>query len=551
MRAPYPWTLAEAAARIRSREISPVDLVTEALRRIAAYDPAVNAFITVTADAAMAQARQAEKDISQGRYRGTLHGIPYALKDNYLTAGILTTGHSRRYAHEVPATNAAAVDRLADAGAILLGKNSMHELAHGGPSFDLPWPPARNPWNLAHFTAGSSSGSAAAVAAGMAWGALGTDTGGSVVNPAALCGLVGIKPTFGLVSRRGVIPNCFSLDHCGVIARTVEDGAILLHAIAGHDPQDRASIAAPVPDFLAGLRTDLRGVRVGVVRHFGTEAAASSDELHHATEDALRLMVQLGARLHDVRLRPLAAYYDVWTLIEAPETFEIQRQALIEQPEIFGSVFLTRTLIACLISAADYTAAQRERTTIIGEMQALFDDCDVLVCAGAGSAPVLEPGLARWPTPNRTVPFTLTGFPMMSVPTGFTRTGLPLSVQLIGKPRQDAMLLGVAHAYEQAGGWTRHRAPDPSEIPAPVRGGLATPTTAAAAPEILRLCSRAARHAGLQLPEKPLALLCEAAPALLEMIARVRGRRGHAIEPANRFIAGPGSEAERRNAPSE
>lgn len=537
MHGAYPLTLADAAARIRSRELSPVDLVTEALRRIRAYDPAIHAFITVTADAAMAQARQAEKEISQGRYRGALHGIPYALKDNYLTAGILTTGHSRRYEHEVPAVNAAAVDKLADAGAILLGKNSMHELAHGGPSFDLPWPPARNPWNLAHFTAGSSSGSAAAVAAGMAWGALGTDTGGSVVNPAALCGLVGIKPTFGLVSRRGVIPNCFSLDHCGVFARTVEDTAILLQAIAGHDPQDRTSIAAPAPDLLAGLRADLRGVRVGVVRAFGNEAATSPGDLHQATEDALDLMVQLGARLHDVRLRPLQAYYDVWTLIEAPETFDIQRQALTDHPEIFGSVFLTRTLIACLIHAADYMAAQRERTLIIGEMQALMEDCDVLVCAGAGPAPVLEPGLARWPTPNRTVPFTLTGFPMMSVPTGFTRTGLPLSVQLVGRPRQDAMLLGVAHAYERASGWTRHQAPAPSHVPAPVRGGLPMPTTEAAAPDILRLCTQAARQAGLQLPEKPLALLCEAAPALLEMIARVRGARSHGIEPANLFIA--------------
>lgn len=488
----------------------------------------------------MAQARQAEKEIRQGGYRGPLHGVPVSLKDNYLTEGVLTTGHSRRYAQEVPATNAAAFDRLLEAGAILVGKNSMHELAHGGPSFDLPWPPARNPWNLAHFTAGSSSGSAAAVAAGMAFGALGTDTGGSVVNPAGLCGLVGLKPTFGLVSRRGVIPNCFSLDHCGPIARTVEDCAILLSAIAGHDPADRSSIAAPAPDFLTGLRAGLQGLRVGVVRRFGSEAAASNDDLHRATEDALGSLVKLGAHLRDVNLRPLQDYYDVWTLIEAPETFEIQRQALIERPEAFGSVFLTRTLIVCLINAADYMAAQRERTVIIGEMESLFTNCDVLVCAGAGPAPLLGPGLAQWPTPNRTVPFTLTGFPMISVPTGFTRTGLPLSVQLIGKPREDARLLSIAHAYEQAAGWTRHRAPTPRQGPiaTPVPSGASNPVTSAAAPEILRLCEGAANHAGLQLPERPLALLCEAAPHMLEMIGRTRSRRRHVVEPANVFVAG-------------
>ena len=264
MPANLPDTIATASRLIKARDLSPVELVEGLLKRIALLDPVINSFITVTAEEAITRARKAESEISKGRYRGPLHGIPFGLKDIYETAGIRTTGQSKVYANHIPRSNASVVDKLYDAGAVLMGKLATHELAHGGPSFDLPWPPARNPWNPEHFTGGSSSGSAAAVAGGLVLAALGSDTGGSIRTPASLCGLVGIKPTFGLVSRHGVIPNCFSLDHCGPIARTVEDCAILLEAIAGYDPKDRSSARGPQQDFRAALRSDLKNVRIGV-----------------------------------------------------------------------------------------------------------------------------------------------------------------------------------------------------------------------------------------------------------------------------------------------
>ncbi len=306
-----------------------------------------------------------------------------------------------------------------------MGKLATHELAHGGPSFDLPWPPARNPWNPENFPGGSSSGSAAALAAGLVLGALGSDTGGSIRTPSSLCGLAGIKPTFGLVSRHGVIPNCFSLDHCGPMARTAEDCAILLGAIAGHDPKDRSSSRGPRQDFRAGLRTDLKNVRVGVVRRFGEEDAADNAELDSATEEALGVLQKLGARLHDVRLRPLRDYSDVWILIEEPETFAVQREVLIERPEDFGSTFLERTLIACLFQGADYVHAQQERSRLANEMQAAMADCDVLVTAGAGPAPKLSPALAKWPNPHRFIPFSVTGNPAVVACSGLSRSRMP------------------------------------------------------------------------------------------------------------------------------
>lgn len=532
-----PNTIAHASHLIRSRELSPVDLAQATLQRIAAFDSALNAFITVTAEAAMASARQAEKEITQGRYRGALHGIPLSLKDNFMTAGVLTTGHSKVFAGQVPAHSATVVEKLNEAGAVFVGKNSLHELAHGGPSFDLPWPPARNPWNTAHFTAGSSSGSAAAVAAGMALGALGTDTGGSIMNPAALCGLVGFKPTFGLVSRHGVIPNCFSLDHCGPIARTVEDCAILLNAIVGHDPRDRSSVAGPAFEFNADLPPDLKGVRIGVVRRFGTEDAAANADVGHGVENALLQLQALGAHVHDVALRPLRDYYDVWSLIEAPETFAIQRQALIDQPNDFGDVFLTRTLIACLIQAPDYMAAQQRRSVFVDELANIFERCDVLVCPGAGPAPLLHPKLAQWPSPNRSAPFTLTGYPMVAVPTGFSAAGLPTSMQIIGKPMDDARLLEIAHAYEKSCGRSQPQVPpDPAGVPAAIEPAIAA-TTRHPDAEMVSLCEEAARRAGLSLPERPLALFCNAAPRVLEMLERLRAADTAGAEPANIFVA--------------
>src|SRR5688572_26708331 len=245
----FPRTIAEASKLIAARELSPVELVGALIERIAAIDPAISSFLTVTAEQALAQARTAEAEIARGAVRGPLHGIPFGAKDNFETAGIRTTGHSRAYEHHVPAENAAVIDRLDDAGAILMGKLALHELAHGGPSFDLPWPPARNPWNPEHFTGGSSSGTGAGIAAGFMLGATGSCTGGSIRLPAAYCGLAGIKPTYGLVSRTGIQPLAFTLDHAGPLAWTVEDCAILLQAMAAHDPADPGCADVPIPDY--------------------------------------------------------------------------------------------------------------------------------------------------------------------------------------------------------------------------------------------------------------------------------------------------------------
>ena len=301
-------SIAEAAALIAARKLSPVDLTKAFLARIEALDSQVHAYLLVTADHAMAQAKRAEAEIAAGNYRGPLHGIPYALKDIYGTAGIRTTGHSRSAIDYVPAEDAETVARMQAAGAVLLGKLATHEFAHGGPSFDLPWPPARNPWDLRRFTGGSSSGSGAAVAAGLAMGALGSDTGGSIRNPAALCGLAGLKPTYGLVSRRGVWTNSFSYDHAGPMAWTVEDCALMLQALAGHDPLDPASAALPVPDYRAALTGDIKGMRIGILRHQYEVEVPVPDAVKAALEQAQAVLRGLGAVLEEVRIRPAQDY---------------------------------------------------------------------------------------------------------------------------------------------------------------------------------------------------------------------------------------------------
>jgi aspartyl-tRNA(Asn)/glutamyl-tRNA(Gln) amidotransferase subunit A len=539
MSASLPRTIVEASRLLESRALSPVELVRALLRRIEAIEPVISSFITVTAETALEQARRAETEITSGRWRGPLHGVPYGAKDNFETRGVRTTGHSRVYETHLPRDNAAVIDRLDAAGALLLGKLALHELAHGGPSFDLPWPPARNPWHPEHFTGGSSSGSAAALSAGLVLFSLGSDTGGSIRTPAALCGLVGMKPTFGLVSRYGVIPNCYSLDHCGPLARTVEDCAILLQAMSAHDPRDRSSVTGIRPDLRGALRRDLKGVRIGVVRHFWEKDLPAGAELAGATDEALRVLERLGARLETVRLRPVRDYCDVWTLIEAPETFSIQRANLVARAQDFGKVFLERTLIACLIGAADYTDAQRVRSRMVDEMHPLWQQYDVLLTAGAGPAPRLGPGLAVWPSLNRFSPFAVLGAPAIVVPAGYSAAGLPLSIQFAGRPFDDAGVLGIAHAYEQATNWGLQRAPDPASHapPAPI---AAPPrrSTAGMDPAVVSRCERAARDAGLRLAEPELAVLCGAAPHLLEMLRRVQPGAGSA-EPAGVFSFPP------------
>ena len=313
-------TIAEAARLIAAKKLSPVEFTRTLLARIATVDPQVNAFITVTEKQALAAARAAERAVMAGR-KGRLLGIPLAYKDIYETAGIRTTAHSRILADNIPANDAEAVRRLGAAGAIMLGKLATHEFAIGGPALDLPWPPARNPWDLRRFTGGSSSGSAAAIAAGLTLGALGSDTGGSIRLPAAYCGIAGLKPTPGLVSRRGVIPLAPSLDTAGPMAWTAEDCAILLDAIAGHDPADPASVPGPAISYAAGIAAPLKGLRVGVLRHFYEHDAPAAPEMLAAMAGATKVLRSLGCKVEDATLPPLQDYNAVGRVIISAEAF--------------------------------------------------------------------------------------------------------------------------------------------------------------------------------------------------------------------------------------
>ncbi len=520
----HALTIAEAATLIERRALSPVELIRAFLERIAAIDPQVNAYLLVTADAALEEARAAEAEIMAGNYRGPMHGVPFALKDIYCTAGIRTTSHSRTRADYVPDFDATSVAKLRRAGAVLLGKLSTHEFAHGGPSFDLPWPPARNPWNREHFTGGSSSGSGAGIAAGLMMGALGSDTGGSIRNPAALCGIVGLKPSYGLVSRFGVYTNSFSYDHAGPMTWSVEDCAIMLQAIAGHDPRDPASAVKPLPDYRAALTRDIRGVRIGVLRHLYEDDSPIPPVAKAALEAALGVLRDLGALLEDVRIRPAQVYHDVKITGAETELYAVHESALRTRLADFGEDFLGRTLGALLIGGADYVQASRWRRVLIAEMAPLYAKYEVLVTASPGPAPRLDAWrtISFWQRPSLTTPFNVTGSPALAQCVGFTEDGLPLSMQIVGRPFDDATVLRVAHAYEAATPWRARRPmldPDAAPLPLPPVPGPAVPDISAARRDEIAALSR---RAGLTMNERHFAQLCATAPYVDAMVGRLR-----------------------------
>lgn len=530
-------TIAGAARLIAARTLSPVELTEAKLERIAALDPQINAFITLTAERALQQARAAEAEIAAGRLRGPMHGIPFALKDIYATAGILTSGHSKICIDNIPSEDAAVTSRLEAAGGVLLGKLATNEFAHGGPSFDAPWPPARNPWNPEHFTGGSSTGAAAAVAAGFVAGAMGTDTGGSVRNPAACCGTVGLKPTYGLVSRYGVIPNSYTFDHCGPLTWTVEDCAIMLQTIAGYDARDGGSVRCAIPDYRASLTTDLRGVRVGVIRHFWEDDLKVSDEVAHAMSAALDVLRELGAKTEDVRMRPLQDYTDVKMTIAETELFAIHQKELIERPGDFGLPFLAGTLAGCLFGAVEYVQAQRERRRILAEMEPLYERYDVLVTVSSAPAPRFDriSSLRSWIGPNIHTVFNVTGGPSVALCNGYTASGLPLAMQIAGRPFDDATVLRAAHAYEQATQWRERRPalrPGAARVdvtPLPALSGVAIDQP------LRERVEQQAQRCRLRLDEVQLTLLCEVAPYARGMAERMRHSFDRSIEPANVF----------------
>lgn len=527
--------IATAARLIRSGKLSPVELTEALLSRIEAFDLQLNAFITLTGDLALAQARAAEQEIVRGRYRGPMHGIPFALKDIYNTAGILTSGGSRIGCSNIPVADAETVRRLHEAGAVLLGKLQTHEFAHGGPSFDLPWPPARNPWNLAHFTGGSSSGAGAALAAGLIPAALGSDTGGSIRGPASFCGITGLMPTYGLVSRAGVIPNSFTFDHCGPMARSAEDCAILLQSIAGHDPRDAGSIAQDIPDFVSGLDAGIRGLKIGVLRHYWEEDLPAHPDHVAALEEAVRTFRQLGAEVEDCRARPMMDGLDIKVIIAETEIFAIHQDQLCARPGDFGRDFLGRILPACLFQAADYVQALREHRRYLAEMKPLVERYDVLLTCGFGPAPRLDAHrtLNFWQRSNAFTPSNVARTPALVLPCGFSNNGLPLGLQLLARPSGDAKVLLAGHAYQQATDWhLRHPTLQPGATPPAVDTSGNEPQ-----PSELDAASRShvenmAQRAGLRLDERQMSILLEAAPHALAMARRIHKPRDRMDEPS-------------------
>lgn len=458
MTAPF-LTIAEASRLIRERKASPVELTQACLARIAKLDDKLNSFILLLADEALAQAQHAEAEIAAGRWRGPLHGIPFALKDIIAYRGHPTTGHSAVLQGNVSPDDAFVAARLREAGAVILGKLSTWEFAIGGPSHDLPWPPARNPWNTAHDPAGSSTGSAAAVAAGLCLGALGTDTGGSVRSPASLCGIAGHKPTYGLVSRRGVLPLSFSLDHVGPMCWTAEDCALVLQVIAGHDPLDVASARTPLKD--PALGGGLKGVRVGVIRNFHEKDFPATAEVAAALDGSLAVLKELGADVRNVQLSPLQAFQSAGLLISRSDAFAIHGKVLRESPQLYGAIGRRRIVAGAFASASDYVNAQRQRVKLTAEVAAVMRDVDILVCPTSREAAPKLGDYAHHVGGNTHYcrPFNLTGQPALSVCNGFSTEGLPLSLQIAGRHFEDDLVLRVGDAYEKA---TAHRARRPA-----------------------------------------------------------------------------------------
>jgi aspartyl-tRNA(Asn)/glutamyl-tRNA(Gln) amidotransferase subunit A len=451
-------SIAEAGRLLRAGKTTSAALTETALARAAVVDPKVNAFITLTADRARADAARADAELAAGTDRGPLHGIPYALKDIYDTAGIRSTCHSKLRVDNVPAADSVVAEKLAAAGGVLLGKLGTHEFALGGPSFDLPFPPARNPWNPDHIPGGSSSGSGAAIAGGITRLAMGSDTGGSIRGPAAYCGTIGLKPTYGRVSRRGVFPLSTTLDHCGPLARSVEDAAIAPQIIAGHDPSDPASADVPVGNYLADLEKGVAGLRIGIPRAFFAEVPNASPEILAAidrTADALRAA---GAVVEDVTLPPFAKFSICGRVIMFGEAYAIHEADMRARPLDFGRLTFERFILGATITGADLFQAFRLRRELHDAVEAVLQSHDVLLTA---SSLLPAPSFAdATKTPLswgaiQTMSFNVTGHPALSVPTGLTSTGLPMGVQIAGRAFDEATVLRIGRAVETLSGWEK------------------------------------------------------------------------------------------------
>ena len=462
MSEPHWLTASEASRAFAARQLSPVELLTALLGRIDALDPKLHAFIHLDADAAMEAARTATKEIAAGRIRGPLHGVPVGVKDIIDVAGLPTTGHSKILLGNIAKADAVVIQKLRQAGAIILGKLATHEFAIGGPSFDLPFPPARNPWNPDHHPGGSSSGSGAGVCAGLFPVALGTDTGGSVRNPASVCGIVGLKPTYGLVSRRGVFPLSYTLDHVGPLTRTVADTALMLDAIAGYDPDDPGSAPTQSRHFGRLLDRGVRDLRIGFVRHFHETDTPAHPEVTAALEDVARVLQAEGAEVRSVTLPALTEFAGINRVILCSEAWSIHAPWLRERPGDYGQLARRRLLPGAFMTAGDYVGAQRRRLQLIAAVEDVLRDVDVLLCASSmdPASRLDDPAETSrtYPRQART-PFNVTGHPALAMMAGLASNGLPVSVQFAGRYFDDATVLRVAAAYERATPWHKKRPP--------------------------------------------------------------------------------------------
>lgn len=454
-------TIAALSHKIRRKEISPVEITQECLRRIDQLNPRLNAFITVTGESALAEARAAEDDISRGNWRGPLHGIPIALKDLIDTTGVRTTSASQLHEGRIPTQDAEIVRKLRHAGAVFVGKNNLHEFAYGGSSLVSHFGDVRNPWNVERITGGSSGGSAACVPAGMAWAAIGTDTAGSIREPAALCGCVGLKPTYGRVSVRGVIPLSASLDHVGPLTSSVEDAALVLQAIAGYDVADFTSAEVPIGDYTTGLSAGAKNLRVGVVRDYLFEDL--DPEVATAMEHALRGIETLVGQVSEVKIE-----VPTDRTLQAAESYAYHADSVAKHPEGYQTETLRRIRTGERITATEYIERRRELDVARRNIRDVFADVDLLITP---TTPMPAPTISELKTNSKalrpaelrllrnTRPFNVWGLPAISIPCGFTQGGLPIGLQIAGPHWREDLVLRLAYAYEQATAWHKRRCP--------------------------------------------------------------------------------------------
>src|SRR6185369_8690998 len=442
------FTIAEASDLLRRKQLSPVELTNACLDRIEQLNPAINAFITVTHDSALAQARTAEAEINAGNWRGPLHGIPIGLKDLIDTAGVKTTCGSALFADRIPAEDAHIVQLLKTAGAVLIGKQNMQEFAYGGTSTSSYFGPVHNPWDTERIAGGSSGGSAAAVASGMCFGAIGTDTGGSVREPAAFCGIVGLKPTYGRVSTHGVFPLSISLDHVGPLCRNVTDTAMLLQAIAGYDKLDPTSVDWPVDSYTDSLKTNTKS-RIGVVRRPFFDDL--DNDVARAIDEALKQINKLGADVSEVELPPTPP------AVQGPEVYAVHAKSFASSPGLYGRWIQERLKQAATVDTVAYVEARQQLDRVRRSIEDIFSEVDFLVTPTTPVPPItIEEALHMSPDPagelwlRNTRPFNAYALPAISIPCGFTRGGLPIGLQIAGPRFGEARVLSFAFAFEGA-----------------------------------------------------------------------------------------------------